>query len=344
MTDHLFKLSGDEYWDDPLKNVDELQMEYVMERKFGIYVDAPDAVDPNKRATLPMPLLHVTSGQRENKAPLRGMGKLLAVKLEDRKVLMNGALPPRDKVKGEPRVPNDDPLTFQQTIDLQERLKLLDESGTYVVRVINVGQLSNVLTVKVERKKPTSDDPAVVEFLESKRTPKTFPPPPAPSAGLRRGPDGKPEAGPAAPGDLGIALQAQRVVLLDDRAQAVIKGSFRLPVLKQERVPAPEQVKPGEKPTQPDYGTPRPTAILPITLLVIGDAAGDLSFFDLRVPTWDALPESDPVATGTFAIDVLPKVGTRPQTYHIYAVCGETFVGPTLMATVTEDMLPKPGE
>jgi hypothetical protein len=343
VTEHLFDLSGSEYWDAPWKNAGMLRKTYAQEMRFGIYVDAPDAIDPTLRASAPMPLFLVTNGNRETKAPLRGMGKVLAVKLEDRKVLVNAALAPKDKQKARPLVPSNDPISFEETVDLQERVKLLDEAGTYVVRVINVAQLSNTLTIKVERKKPTSDDPAVVEFLESQRTKKVFPPPPAPSASLRRAPDGKPLPG-AAPADLGVILSATRVVLLKEGAEGVLKGGFRLKVLPQERVPAPEVLKEGERPTQPDYGTPRPTAILPITLLVIGDKTGELAFVPLAVPTWDTLSDSDPVASGTFELDLLPHLAKSPQTHHIYAVCGEAFVGPTLLATVTQDMLPKPGE
>lgn len=352
MTEHLFGLSGDEYWDQPWKNADALHMKFVMNMRKGIFLDAPDVVDPNARQRVPVPLFYVSTGNDERKSSLRDKGKVVAVRLEDRAVLIATALAPEDKVERRPFLPNDDPLSIRDVIDLQERLKVLAASGTYVVRVVNVQKVSNTVAVRVERKKPTSDDPAVVEFLEKQRTPKEFPPPPAPTAtlvwkdGTAAGARPQaPEGTPAVPGDLGIALAAERVVLLEEGAHDVLRGSFRLPVLAQERVPAPLVGEPDpDAAPLPEYGEPRPTAIVPVTLLVIGGDTGDVVQFNLQVPTWDALEGTDPVATGTFAVDLLPRLGERPQTHHVYALCGEAFVGPTLTATVSQDMLPKPGE
>lgn len=388
MSESLFGLSGDDYWREPWKNSEALHNKYVLEDKFGLYIDAPGEVDPTVRKSLPVPFFYVAQLREAYKVDLETMVKVVASRVEDRTLKIANALTPKDKRAKEPKVGKDstDPTSEKEVLDLQAQLKLLGEKGTYHVLVLLRDQMSNVVVTRVVQRKIINEDPEVVKFLEIHRRPLPVPPPLPPSVELLWTPEAAgsmmppkaPDGSPDMPAEPGIALSVERVVLKRLGATAVLKGAFRLKVLKRELVPpelppdyqppvagpaqvplsplpgqpaslaAPDSADPAALLVRPIYGVPRPSAILPITLVILGYVDVAPTVIRLNVPTYDNLDPAAPemVATGHFALDLLanPNIRLTPQTFAIYAFCGEIIAGPQLMATVTEAMLPKPGE
>jgi hypothetical protein len=322
MTTGLLGLSADDYWETPWKNALQLHERYVLGEKWGIYIDAPSLIDPAVRNSIPTPFLYVAQRREAAKIDLERMAKVVASRFEDRAFFINTAVPASEyKSADEPRVGKDstDPTSTKYTLDLETQLRLLNKPGTYKVVVLLQQQMSNIVETKIE------PSPVPVEELH-------FPDPPSPE--LLKSFEGAPET----PGEPGMIMSVDRVVLDVAGSTAPLKVSFRIPVLNRERVPEPLPWLVFGESFYPDYGTPRPFAILPITLVIFSSGDAVATVIPLRVPVFT---ES---AIGSFAVDLLssPHVRGHARAYYIYAFCGEFVAGPAIMATVTEDMLPKP--
>jgi hypothetical protein len=331
----LFGLGGEDYWKNPWKDGPRLNREYVLDMRFGLYIDGPESVVLKTRKTLPVPFYYVATTRDDVRINLRALATITASRVEDRRVFLAPAYAPVDKVVDGPRLggDSDDPISRQTVIDLFERLQI-EEPGTYEVNVLLRDQISNRIEIKVVPPRIMVDDPEVQKFLEARRTPRIIPPPPAPSPELVAAP-----SPPPVPSDEGVVLSLERVTLIEEGAKALLQGSFRLTVRKDELVPPPAE-------GLPDYGNPRPSAVIPITLVALGSKSESPVVFRLNVPTFDRLGPDNMVATGTFAIDLFGSedMTAEPQTHNFYAFAGAFFSGPHLFATVTKDMLPKPGE
>ncbi len=357
MSDSPFGLSGEDYWKQPWKNAEAMHEKHVLDRKYGLFIDAPPAVNPGLHSTLPMPFLYADEMREAYKVDLPTMAQVVASRTEDRALKIGPAIAPVDREEPAAKVGADseNPISEKHLIDLQGQLGLLNEPGTYHIAVLLRHKMSNVVATVVERKKVKYDDPEVEKFIESQRKPLLPAPPPAPSNQLvwapgETGVRPSPYAGsPEPPEKPGITLTIERVVLNRQGAKAILKGAFRLAVHNSELAP----IDPDE-PAQrvalglPFYGRPRPVAIIPINIVVTGSVNLSATVFRLQVPTYQPVDPKAAVmmTTGHFAIDLLahPDLRTDPQTFAIYAFCGEILSGPHLMATVTEPMLPKPGE
>lgn len=326
MTATPFSLTPDDYWKDPWKNAVQLDEQYVFQKVWGLHIDAPPTVNTQARKSIPVPFLYVAQLREAYKVDLDTMTKVVASRLEDRAFFIGDALPPREG-SDEPPIGKDstDLTCSKYTLDVEKRLRLLKKPGTYRIALLLQQQMSNVVPTKIEPSPPAPAD-------------RTFPNPP--SRELLKSFD-RPPAIPAEPG---IALAVDRVVLDSAGATALLRGSFRLPLLDRERVPRSLPRFFPARSLPPDYGTPRPSAILPIAIVILASGSAAEFVIRLRVPTFDELVPNDgtPIATGAFAIDLFAIRGVRgyARTYSIYAFCGEFSAGPSLMATVTKDMLP----
>lgn len=359
MSGGLFELSGDDYWENPWKTSAVLHERYILDLAFGLYIDGPPEVVPGVHRSIPVPFLYVAKMRDAYSTELGQMAKIVVARQEDHALFVTNALPPRDKEVPLPKVgkDSDDPTSEKHVIDLESQLRLLAQPGTYRVVVLLKDRASNRIELKVAPPRAEHADPEVKTFLDSFRKPRPTLPPGAPSPELvwtetASGP-APPADAPPVPGKDGIAMKVERVVLNTAGAEAILKCSFRLGVLKSELVPPPlpratDPQAPHELVVSDPYGTPRPTAILPITIVVLGSVTPSHVVISLQVPVFQPFDTTAPErsATGRFAIDLLanPNLGITPQTFAIYAFGGGEMSGPVLMATVTEDMLPKPGE
>jgi hypothetical protein len=354
MAESLFGLSGEDYWQDPWKGSAQMHETFVLGSKYGLYIDAPPSVNAAVHSTVPIPMFYVAELREAYKISLNTMAKLIAIRLEDRAFFIENALPPRDKAAPEMKVGKDssDPTSKKMMIDLHTQLRVLDRPGKYRIVVLLQQQASNVVETVVEQKRVQHPDPEAQKFIESFKLPEIPPPPPPPpSVELRwvRKPDAplQPlEGSPPIPDKPGIEMKVDRVVLNKPGASAILKGSFRLPVLKRDLLPERPSDMDLRVPFTPEYGMPRPIAMLPITLVILGSESAVETVISLSVPTFDPFdPASkENVGTGFFAIDLLanPNLRGEARIFSIYAFCGEFMKGPAVMATVTPEMLPIP--
>ncbi|MCO5167137.1 MAG: hypothetical protein M9894_12365 [Planctomycetes bacterium] len=355
VTNGLFGLDDADFWTNPWKNGEALFSKHVLDGDYGLFIDAPRSVQPADRSTLPVPIYYAAMMKDAFKVDVVAQTRVVAARLEDRAIFVDAAIEPPDNALPEPKIGehSSDPTFSQHTSDLA-RFGLLDQPGTYQVVLLLGQQTSNVVRTVVEQRRMQSDDPEVVRFLEAQRKPRPIPPPPAPSADLlgEPTPDGPRralEGTPPPPKDEGIALAIDRVLLLKPGAQAVLKGSYRLAVLpKHDLVPPPPAPGP-DAPALPEYGAPRPQAVITITLVIVGSGGPAHLVVPLHLPVYAGVEggEQPSIVEGTFAVDLLARQRSllQPQTFAIYAFCGAVWTPkPAVIATVTEAMLPRPGE
>jgi hypothetical protein len=293
----LFGLSGDDYWTQPWKNGRDINMRFVADEKFGLWLDAPPAVDPAKKKSVPAPFLYVAKMRDAFRTDLASVAKVVVVRLDDRSVSLGAALERKPNRVDEQKLGanSDDPTSERHVIDLA-RSKVLEQPGTYVANVLVRGQISNRVRVVVAGTAPPAPEgfpePASPELIK------------APTAGA-----------PAVPASEGLAIATPPPA----EGKALLLGAFRLSVRPRERVPATGG---------PDYGTPRPTAIIPITLVAITEDDGAAAI-RLRVPSFEAIAPGSEQVTGSFAIDLLAlkQLGGAKRLF-VYVFAGEAISGP----------------
>src|SRR5262245_23190742 len=100
----LFRLDGDDYWTKPWKNGRDLVMEFVLELKFGLYIDAPSSIDPREHDSVPVPFFYVAKTRDAFKTDLDSVAKVVAVRVEDRALKIDSALTVRDNILEEPKL------------------------------------------------------------------------------------------------------------------------------------------------------------------------------------------------------------------------------------------------
>jgi hypothetical protein len=358
MAESLFGLSGEDYWREPWKGSPQMHETFVLGGKFGLYIDAPSAVNSALHESIPVPFFYVAQYREAYKVDLDTMAKLVAIRLEDRAFFIENALTPEYNSVPEGKVGKDstDPTSFKKIIDPHVQLGLLYKPGKYRLIVLLQQQASNVVEVKVEQRRVQHPDPEAQKFIDGFKLPEPPPPPPPPPSAMlrwkRRVEGVEPltlqpmDGGPAIPDKPGIDMKVDRVILTTAGASSYLKGSFRLPVFKRDLVPQRPPNTDPMVPFMPEYGMPRPTAMLPITLVILGSEYAAEIVIPLSVPTFDAIDPAleENVGTGYFAIDLLSNLNIRntAQIFSIYAFCGEFMKGPAVTATVTPDMLPKP--
>jgi hypothetical protein len=87
-----------------------------------------------------------------------------------------------------------------------------------------------------------------------------------------------------------------------------------------------------------------PAAVVPITVVAVGDVGGGPSVWRLVLPVHDAIDFSGdtPIATGTFAIDMreLRGFAALQQTWYVYAFSDEAGFGPLLVGLTKSPRTP----
>jgi hypothetical protein len=343
MFDNPFGLSEDEYWTSPWKNCSELLQRYVFNRNFGLYIDAPPRVDLNDHDSIPLLVLYAAMEKDRAQLVFGDMAKLVISDVHRREVTVTKAVEPSEHPAG-PR-----PFDRNSTAGISEIYNTnlashggIREPGEYVATVLLRERTSNRVRVTVSKPHIGYQDPKVLEFLEQQRR---AAPPLRPGAARpsERAPYPTYRATPSSPPvpvDPGVSAAVERVIVSRREARCVLSGSFRLPVFESDRIPPRD-----ESLREPNYGDPRPTAIIPITAVVVGTTDISQKLLRMRVPSWDALEQGDaPLVTGHFAVDLFEDDIIDPlvaQTNFIYLFSGEHMSGPHTAAVVTENMLPR---
>ncbi len=318
----------------------------------GVLLDGPRKLSIQERDDIRCLALRGASEAEAKRVSFRGKATVVATRLETNEVHAGWAIEgthPREPIarKTKPAVDPElaewadllEPVTLMTfRLNVRQQLARLPwKPGTYRTWVLLHDACSNPVTTEVVRQEV--NDPEVEKFLDGMRRPALVEPV-EPPAGNPIPSYVKDAASPAIPREPGIALTADRVVLHTEDARCILRGSFRLPVHDRDRV---REARQGERAFLV-HGE-RPSAILPISLVLTGDAFAQPTVVSLRVPTFDALPAEQAMATGHFTVDLVQLApALSDQTYAIWAVAGGTLSGPWLSAFVDPAMLPKPGE
>ncbi|MFP2959627.1 hypothetical protein ACLEPN_17740 [Myxococcus sp. 1LA] len=342
MAPGIFEIEGQDYWTDPFKFSAQVLSKFVPKGRYGLFLDAPAKATLQGIKSIPVLALYaVKQLEARTYNPWRA-GHLVAVRLEDRALECIPLFePPEQAGVFEDDEPSPEPTGegAMAIVDQTDALRLdsLQQPGHYLLTALMLDRMSNRVPVHLTGAPAGGyQDEEVARFLEAL---KQQPPPPAP---VRYAPgqderqfQARPDS-PPAPGSPGIAVHGERVFLYEPGRPAWVRGTFQVPVLAHERVP------PKAEKGDDDFGEPRPVAIVPVSLVVIGSRTGEAEVIRLRVPCFqDAPVEAGSLVTGHFEYDLFqhPAFNGKAQTNFVYAFCGEAMSGPTRMAVVTRDML-----
>jgi hypothetical protein len=320
-------ISDSDFWSQPFKKPARPQGPVPP----GIVLAVPTRVALGARQSLPVLIRRRSSLKDDYALPFARHALVHAVDL-DRNELYSGLAVVVDNVvypqidSDELERMNDSEVTRYEVSDLRTRIDLPWRPAQLLVTATLRDKISNSRRVQLGAGPAGYEDPAVTEFLEAQRGRKP-PPEPCPLPGDPLPAYTKLEDSPPAPKQAGIAVGGDRVTVLADGAQTRIFGSMRVPIRKQDLVPAEAEAE--EK------------AVVAVHLVLVGADDAEVSHFRLRVPIYgEAVPGE--LAVGYFAFDLLSRVivAEKAQTYFLYGFCRDVVMGPSPFAFVTRDMLP----
>lgn len=341
-----FGLPDDAFYADPAPTFDQ-KVALLHGPAPLLVLDGPRTARVAVQDTIPYLGASVAHERDVARAPLRARAALLTQRFEDGLVragwAFRGAHP--DDPLPAPSEGDPGPAVVETfTLDLRARLEGLPwDAGTYTTWLVLFDRASNPVVTAVKAEEP--NDPEVRRFLEAHRR-RAWAGPVSPPAG-----DPLPcyralPSSPPVPATPGVALAVERVVLAEADAPVVLRGSFRLPVRPGEVV---RPLAAGEAPDEP---APRssvcpassgrtPSAVLAITLLLVGDTRSAPRTLRLDVPTWDPVDAERPgEATGHFALDLRRAAALDLQTHAVWAIAGGALHGPVLSALVDPGLVP----
>ncbi|MDX2148498.1 MAG: hypothetical protein SFZ23_13345 [Planctomycetota bacterium] len=343
-------LSDADFWTDPRRTRDAVQQPYMQANKEALIYDAPREVVPGARQTLPTQVLRVATFATLSAKPFRSTAIVVGVDLERNYVKAAIAVRPSPR-ESDPSTPIESgppPEGVQGamgaetfTIDLRERLELPWEPGSVLARLIVLDDVSEPRLIRLV---PSAGflDPEVEKTRLAERAktnvPTLRPPPDGPGVSFLRDKNSPPLPEVGKPG---LTLSAPRVFALDADQPCMLRGSFRLPILKKHIVPQTPVPKAGTEEIYAQLaprvrlGEPMATGVIPITLVATGSSIADPLIWRLIVPTYDRLDASSDGAlvTGAFALDARTLEGfdVLEQTFFLYAFSGEEMAGPLVI-------------
>ena len=287
-----------------------------------LLVAAPTRVPIDGRATLPLQVYYAATLRTMDARDLEWHGVLVAVDLTHGRVYARRALPlpERPPAALDPDDPGDVFRCDLPVIDVRQQLELPWREADLLITLLLRERASNRVRVVLARGAASDRDEEVDRFLRRQRLPAPAAgwPPAGRGGALPRYGAGSGQGAPVASG-LALALERGPQTLL-------LTGGFRLPLEPGARVPATETVG------MADYGTPRPAAIIAVTLVLLGHEELGPVVIPLRLPAHEVSvgPEGVEHAVGTFALDLfaLERMPKLPQAWDVFAFTGEVMVGP----------------
>jgi hypothetical protein len=327
-------LSDEEFWGkDPARD-SRLDDRLYRAGLRGTLIGAPSRVPLGARETLPLMVARVASFQDAARTDFAELAVVTALDLETNELRAGMLVERPDNYEPPAKLPVPENLGTGHVsrihhAELRRQLALAWRPSSLLVGLVVRDSSSNRVRVELSPSDQSYRDPEVERFLaaEAERNVAPLPwPPPGEPLPCYQAIEGSPEV-PVGPS---IALAGDRVVVADERARLVLCGSFRLPLVRREIVPV--VARPAE---------PLPSAVLAVSLLVVGADLALPTVVPLRVPVWDESPTVGALVTGHFALDLLalPVMPRVAQTYFVYAFRGEAMAGPLPMALVDPSML-----
>jgi hypothetical protein len=335
---------GEEALDDSPALEDALAR-FIAERALGTALRMPASVLSTGDGSLPLAGCRVTT-QREaaQRPPFEDVALLVASHVDSARVYAARAFAPGTEADDPAPAPPDPGEGYTGStfrIDVARRLGFRPEPGTFAVWLIVRGEAHGPARIQVVKPTPTPapgySDPEVAKFIaewRKRNVPKPRGADPAsvwpPEAVFGNYPSYRAGAESPPLPQRGISLWTKRVLLLETNARWVLAGSFRLAIPRRHVV------------LEPVSGYPA-TAVLPITIVLTASTAAGPFVRHMRVPSKTPVDTRDdaPVVEGHFTLNLLslPGMWRAPDTYFVYAVCGETMSQPAVTALVSEAML-----
>lgn len=333
------RLSEQGFWDDPFATREETTERLFDAGDVGLWIDAPEKVPFETRATLPVwAARHLT--QREHAKVHEVASTVLVATREATGEVFAG---PVFRWKGDdddasPATPGVDPgggtMASVQAYDAREAMPDLPWSaGRYRLTLLVRGRASDAVDVElVPGRRP---DPAVTEFVARHRA-AGYPRPvrPAPGDGAWPRYDRTADS-PELDGD-GVALSLDVEALPWNAAACVLHGVVRRPLLPREIVrPRDAQEDHFAAPRGlgwVDVGDAHAVAVVPVTLVLVTDRRPGPYVIRLQVPVRHAVA-TDGSAVAHFHVDLfsLSEMPRVPDTYFVFGFSGlATGVGASL--------------
>jgi hypothetical protein len=317
----------------------------LVDRALGTTLRMPANVLSTGDGSLPLAGCRVvTLRDAARQPPFEDVALLVASHVDTGRIYVARAFAQSTEASDPPPTPPDPGEGYTGStfrIDVARRLGLQPEPGTFTVWLIVRSEASGPERVQVVKPAPTPtsgySDPEVAKFIaewRKRNVPKPRGADPAsvwpPEAVFGNYPSYRAGAESPPLPQRGISLWTKRVLLLESNARWVLAGSFRLAVPRRHVV------------LEPVSGYPA-TAVLPITIVLTASTAAGPFVQHLRVPSKTPINARDdaPVVEGHFTLNLmsLPGMLRAPDTYFVYAVCGETMSHPAVTALVSEAML-----
>ncbi len=331
-TDLRFSMSDEEYFSNPSKEQMLVSKQLRSEKFDGVIIGSPSKVIIDSTTEMPLIVLRAGNAVQMDQLPMDVHGHLLLMDLHQNRLYASGVIIPEDEDEDdEPKNKNPSPSSYKALlyeIDLHERFNFEWMPNEFIATVILRDRVSNRQRIVLKKSEKQFTDPAAEQFIADERAkiiPEIFPPI-DPERALpsfeKRG------NSPAIPNETGVIFQVERVQTLNPGDRWMVSGAFNLPS------------KPEDIPNM-NWGEGTPTAIVPITLLLVGADYGDGMTVRLRVPSYQPVENGN--AQGYFNINLLDfqQVVPRHQTYFLYAFAGEYMSEPTLAALITDGMVGK---
>ena len=353
MSNGVFGLQDPEFWSDPQKNRAALVKARARAKDVGITIDAPRFASHGEKASLPVAMLHFRSMVDDVQLDTERQMLLVAVREDDNAMWCGqplatgktaGARPPKPMPKGAAATGF---VAGYYVEDMRQKLGIEWKRQRLTMTGLLRERMSNTVSTEVGPSREDFHDPEVEAWVEAKRQAE-LPPSPAPvwpplpiiTGAITRALDGgidpfpnykQRDQSPPLPDGEGINFTIDRVVEVGPQARCILRGAFRLPATKYERVQFdPQTGRPF------DVGCAGTTAVCQIHLVATGTKVVGPMLFPLRVPSYDPLPADDGLVTGYFNLDLFdtPGMPRREDTYFFSAFSRSVVSGPVPVGLV----------
>ncbi len=328
-------LRSDDALDDALAAI-------IEEGKTGIALRAPAnvstaALADGKGSGLPLAVCCVqTLREAMKRPPFRRMAILAATQLETGVVRAAPvADDPGERLAPPQRDPGDGFTGTAFRVNVAERLGIPPIPGPLAVWLIARGQVAGPVRIQVgSPSKPGYEDPEAEKFLARWRKYNNVTPSGADPASVwpeetifGSYPTYRPGAESPPMPKKGIALLARSAVALERNSPWVVAGAYRL------AIPGRHVVM------NPVSGNPT-TAVVPITLIVTSNELAGPVVKHLRAPSYSPVKQSGDasIVEGYFTLNLhsFRRMWNSPQTYFVYALCGDSISNPAMTALGTK--------
>jgi hypothetical protein len=333
MAGQALGLKDDEYWTDPWKNLAAVSWDRVDRDVAGILLDVPAVIPLDQRESLPALVYHSAPTEELWRAPFLDHGIVTAVRIEDDAFFAAKAMAQSGPDAEKGPQPSQGFAGEEYGFDLRETLGMEWEPGTLWVTALLRDRASERIRVRMGSSPSAYQDPEVRKFLEAERAKLPQRAPMIPRE-IRMDSAAAPFTPPAGE-TTGIRMKVGRVIVAQARAEGRLDVGYRLPI---------RATDVSQEPKALIKGLPPVTAVVALSLLVIGSEKGVVIPIRMLLPSFDAVETEGElkIAKGSFTMDLfkIPSIVENPQTFFIYAFSGALMAGAATVGVVAEDALP----